>query len=148
MSWAVSAFSLTSIAKMKVSQHPVSLIQCWPSSQLVFELVSRDCQPHSHFSCLSLSLSTSLYITLLLYHSILPRSFICCRPLRTSPCCLALLASIRGSGMSSFSSALFFSFSSPLLPLQPRDVCWFLHVLSLTLSPPLRTSQPKRGDWR
>ena len=54
MSWAVSAFSWTSIAKTKVSRHPVSLIQCGPSSQFVFELVSRDCQPHSHFSCLSL----------------------------------------------------------------------------------------------
>ena len=43
---------------------PCTLIQCGPSSQFVFELVSRDCQPHSHFSCLSLS--TPLYITLLL----------------------------------------------------------------------------------
>ena len=53
------------------SRHPVSLIQCGPSSQFVFELVSRDCcvivSPHSHFSCLSLF--TSLFITLSLYHN-------------------------------------------------------------------------------
>ena len=47
----------------------------WPSSQFVFELVSRDCHSHSHFSCLSLFLhhSTSLfYSTISLYpaHSI------------------------------------------------------------------------------
>ena len=58
MSWAVSAFSWTSIAKTKVSQHPVSLIQCGPSSQFIFELVSRDCQPP-----LSLFLSLSFYLT-------------------------------------------------------------------------------------
>ena len=54
VSWAVSAFSWTSIVKAKVSQHPVSLIQCGPSSQFVFELVSRDCQP-PHPLLLSLS---------------------------------------------------------------------------------------------
>ena len=68
VSRAVSAFSWTSIAKMKVSQHPVSLIQCGPSSQFVFELVSRDCQPPLPF-LLSIILSTSLYMTLLLYHT-------------------------------------------------------------------------------
>ena len=117
------------------------------SSQFVFELVSRDCQPHSHFSCLSLFLhhSTSLFYSTISLH---PAHFICCRPLRTSPRCLALLESIRGSGMSPFSSALFFSCPSPFLPSQPRDVCWFVHVLSLTHSPPLRSSQPKSGDWR
>ena len=62
MSWAVSAFSWTSIAKTKVSRHPVSLIQCGPSSQFVFELVSRDCQPP-----LPLLLSLSFYLTL--HHS-------------------------------------------------------------------------------
>ena len=34
--------------------------------------------PHSHFSSLSLSLSTSLFITLSLYHTIRPPRFICC----------------------------------------------------------------------
>ena len=94
MSWTVSAFSWTSIAKTKVSQHPVSLIQCGPSSQFVFEPVSRDCQPP-----LPLLLSLSFYLTL--HHSFtLPYhyscAFICCRPPRTSPCCLALIASLRG----------------------------------------------------
>ena len=58
VSWAVSAFSSSSIAKTKVSRHPVSLIQCRPSSQFVFELVSRDCQPQ-----LPLLLSLSFYLT-------------------------------------------------------------------------------------
>ena len=33
------------------------------------------------------------------------------------------------------SSALFSSFPSSSLPSQPEDVCWFVHVVSLTLSP-------------
>ena len=46
-----------SIAKTKVSRHSVFLIQCEPSSQFVFELVSRDCQPP-----LPLLLSLSFYL--------------------------------------------------------------------------------------
>ena len=41
------------------------------------------------------------------------------RPLHTSPCCLALLASLRRSGMSPFSSALFCSFPSPSSVTRP-----------------------------
>ena len=67
----MSAFSWTSIAKTKVSRHPVSLIQCGPSGQFVFELVSRDCQPPLPL-LLSLSLFTSLFLTLLLYHNYTP----------------------------------------------------------------------------
>ena len=73
----MSAFSWTSIAKTKVSQHPVSLIQCGPPSQFVFELVSRDCQPLLPL-LLSFSLFTSLFIILLLYHTNTLRAFICC----------------------------------------------------------------------
>ena len=64
VSWAVSAFLWTSIAKTKVSRHPVSLIQCGPSSQFVFELVSRDCQPP-----LPLLLSLSFFLSVLLFYS-------------------------------------------------------------------------------
>ena len=56
---------------------PVSLIQYVPSGQFVFELVSRDCQPLSHF--FSLSLSTSLEITLL-YYSIILSSLLIAEP--------------------------------------------------------------------
>ena len=58
-------------ALMKVSQHPVSLIQCGPSSQFHFELVSRDCQPHSDLSSLFLSLSVSLSLP---HFDFLPKS--------------------------------------------------------------------------
>ena len=128
----------------EVSQHLVSLIQCGPSRQFFFKLVSRDCQTHSHFSCLSFFLPHSAS----LFYSIIPlyaRAFICCCPLRTSHCCVALLASLP---LSPFPSAAFFSFPSPFSPSQPRDVCWFVQVVSLTLSPLLRGSQPKSGDWR
>ena len=46
------------------------------------------------------------------------------------------------------SSALSSSLPSSSLPSPPGDVCWFVHVVSLTLSPPLRGTQPKSGDWR
>ena len=55
----MSVYSRTSIAKAKVTQHLVSLIQYRPSSQFVFELISPACKPE-----LPRPLFLSFYLTL------------------------------------------------------------------------------------
>ena len=40
------------------------------------------------------------------------------------------------------------SIPSSSLPSQPIDVCWFVNVVSLTRSSPLRGGQQKSRDWR